>query len=381
MRLRAAARVLVAAAAALALAGCSNIGYYWQSASGHLGVMHAARPVSDWLADPATSAPLRAKLELTQRIRRFASAELGLPDNASYTAYADLHRSAALWNVVAAPEYSLKLKTWCFPVAGCVGYRGYYSEADAKTEAATQAAEGLEVAVYPVPAYSTLGLMNWAGGDPLLSTFIGYPDGELARIVFHELAHQVLYVPDDTLFNESFATAVERIGGAMWLAREASEQVRADYAQFDARRQQFRALTLETRRTLTGIYEPKEAATPDQHAQAAMKKIAMDEFRARYANLRASWAGPRQGAYDGWVARANNAMFGAQGAYDDLVPNFEALFVQEGHDWPRFYAAVKRLAALPKPKRLAALEALVPAGSMPAAAMIEPRQKHGDRGA
>ncbi|RYF33177.1 MAG: aminopeptidase, partial [Comamonadaceae bacterium] len=363
------------------LAGCSNLGYYWQSASGHLGVMHAARPVSEWLADPATSAPLRAKLELTQRIRRFASAELGLPDNPSYTAYADLHRSAALWNVVAAPEYSLKLKTWCFPVAGCVGYRGYYSEADAKAEAAAQAAEGLEVAVYPVPAYSTLGLMNWAGGDPLLSTFIGYPDGELARIVFHELAHQVLYVPDDTLFNESFATAVERIGGAMWLQREASETVRADYAQFDGRRQQFRALTLQTRRTLTGIYESKGTAAPDRAAQAASKKIAMDDFRARYADLRASWTGPRQGAYDGWVARANNAMFGAQGAYDDLVPNFEALFAQEGRDWPRFYSAVKRLAALPKPKRLAALEALVPGGSMPAAAMIEHRQKHGDRGA
>ncbi|RZI96083.1 MAG: aminopeptidase [Variovorax sp.] len=381
MKRRSAALVLVAAAAALTLGGCSNLGYYWQSASGHLAVMHAARPVSDWLSDPATSAPLRAKLELTQRIRRFASAELGLPDNPSYTAYADLHRSAALWNVVAAPEYSLKLKTWCFPVAGCVGYRGYYSEADARAEAALQAAAGLEVAVYPVPAYSTLGLMNWAGGDPLLSTFIGYPDGELARIVFHELAHQVLYVPDDTLFNESFATAVERIGGAMWLQREASEAVRADYAQFDARRQQFRALTLETRRTLTRIYESKEAAAPDHSAQAAMKKIAMDEFRARYATLRASWTGPRQGAYDGWVARANNAMFGAQGAYDDLVPNFEALFAQEGRDWPRFYAAVKRLAALPKPKRMAALEALVPAGSLPAAAMIQDRKKHGDRGA
>ena len=222
--------------------------------------------------------------------------------------------------------------------------------------------------MYPVPAYSTLGYMNWAGGDPLLSTFIGYPDGELARIVFHELAHQVLYVPDDTLFNESFATAVERIGGAMWLQREDSAQARADYAQFDGRRQQFRALALQTRRALTAIYESKEAQSQDWTAVAAMKKAALDDFRVRYATLRASWPGPRQGAYDGWVARANNAMFGAQAAYDDLVPNFEALFAQQGRDWPRFYAAVKRLAAMEKPQRTAALEALgAPADKAPAA--------------
>ncbi len=357
------------------LTGCADLGYYWQSAHGHIDLMRAARPVPDWLADPTTTPALKAKLELTQRIRRFAVTDLGLPDNRSYTGYADLHRPAAIWIVVAAPEYSLKLKTWCFPVAGCVGYRGYYDEAAAKAEAAAQSAQGLEVAVYPVPAYSTLGYMNWAGGDPLLSTFIGYPDGELARIVFHELAHQVLYVPDDTLFNESFATAVERIGGAMWLQREDTAQARADYAQFDGRRQQFRALTLQTRRALTAIYESKEAEAQDWKAVAAMKQAALDDFRARYASLRASWPGARQGAYDGWVARANNAMFGAQAAYDDLVPNFEALFEQQGRDWPRFYAAVKRLAAMDKPQRTAALGALgAPADKAPvaSAAMIAP---------
>ena len=366
----------IALAAALSLlTGCADLGYYWQSAHGHIDLMRAARSVPAWLADPATAPALKAKLELTQRIRRFAVTDLGLPDNRSYTAYADLHRAAAIWNVVAAPEYSLQLKTWCFPIAGCVGYRGYYDEAAAKTEAAAQSAQGLEVAVYPVPAYSTLGYMNWAGGDPLLSTFIGYPDGELARIVFHELAHQVLYVPDDTLFNESYATAVERIGGAMWLRREDTAQARADYAQFDGRRQQFRALTLQTRRALTAIYDSKEAESRDWTAVSAMKQAALDEFRARYATLRASWPGPRQGAYDGWVARANNAMFGAQAAYDDLVPNFEALFEQQGRDWPRFYAAVKRLAAMEKPQRNAALEALgAPADKALAAsaAMIVP---------
>jgi predicted aminopeptidase len=372
-------RAAVAAGAVFLISGCADLGYYWQSASGHLSLMRAARPVPEWLQDPTTSAVLKARLELTQRIRRFASAQLDLPDNRSYTAYADLHRTAALWNVVAAPEYSLKLKTWCFPIAGCVGYRGYYHEADAKADASTQAAQGLEVAVYPVPAYSTLGYMNWLGGDPLLSTFIGYPEGELARIVFHELAHQVLYVPDDTRFNESFATAVERIGGAMWLQQEGSAKARSDYAQFDGRRQQFRALTLQTRRTLTEIYESKEALAHNWKAVAAMKKIAMDGFRAKYVTLRASWPGPRQNAYDGWVARANNATFGAQAVYDDLVPNFEALFEQEGRDWPRFYAEVKRISKLPPSDRLLSLQALVPAS----AAMIQtptPLQKYGDPG-
>jgi len=336
----------LALAGSVVLTGCADLGYYWQSASGHIGIMRAAKPVPEWLADPAVSAALKAKLELTQRIRRFASAELGLPDNPSYKSYADLHRAAAVWNVVAAPPYSLTLKSWCFPVAGCVGYRGYYDEAAAKAEAEAQKKDGMEVAVYPVPAYSTLGWMNWAGGDPLLSTFIGYPEGELARIVFHELAHQVLYVPGDTVFNESYATAVERIGGAMWLQREAGEPARREYAQFDAQRQGFRALALDTRRALTQVYESPEAKAKDWAKVDVMKQAAMADFRERYAKLKAGWTGPRQNAYDGWVARANNAAFGAQGAYDDLVPSFEQLFEREGRDWPRFYTEVKRIAAL-----------------------------------
>ncbi|PLC01983.1 aminopeptidase [Variovorax sp. RO1] len=343
-RLRAPALAL---AGAMFLSGCADLGYYWQSANGHLDILRAAKPVPEWLADPAVGAPLKAKLELAQRIRRFASSELGLPDNASYTSYADLHRPAAVWNVVAAPPYSLTLKSWCFPVAGCVGYRGYYDEAAAKTEAEAQKTNGLEVAVYPVPAYSTLGWMNWAGGDPLLSTFIGYPEGELARLVFHELAHQVLYVSGDTVFNESYATAVERIGGAMWLQREAGEAARAEYAQFNAQRQDFRALALNTRRALTQVYESPEAKAKDWTKVEAQKQAAMADFRERYAVLKTAWTGPRQNAYDGWVARANNAAFGAQGAYDDLVPSFEALFEREGRDWPRFYTAVRRIAALP----------------------------------
>ena len=344
--------------------GCTNLGYYWQAATGHVDLMRAAKPVPQWLEDPATSQALKTRLELAQRIRRYASSELGLPDNRSYTAYADLKRPAALWNVVAAPPYSLALHTWCFPVAGCVGYRGYYALDDAQAEAERLRAQGLEAAVYPVPAYSTLGLLNWAGGDPLLSSFIGYPEGELARIVFHELAHQVVYVQDDTTFNESFATAVERLGGERWLASQAGAAAREEYARFDAQRRAFRLLALDTRARLQAAYTSKEAAAQDWPAVEARKRAAMDEFRARYAALRAGWSGPRQAAYDGWVARANNALFGAQAAYDEQVPGFEALFRAEsrngGDPWPRFFARVKELAAQPKDERDAQLRGGLP---------------------
>ena len=332
----------------LMLGGCSATSYYWQSVSGHLQLMQAAKPVDQWLADTQTSAQLRNQLVLAQRIRQFAVAELALPDNASYRQYADLQRRAVVWNVVAAPAFSLKLNTWCFPVLGCVGYRGYFSEAEARLEAEQLKAQGLEVSVYGVPAYSTLGWMNWAGGDPLLSTFIGYPEGELARTIFHELAHQVVYVPDDTGFNESFATAVERMGGARWLSAQSSGKAGSDYAAFDARRKQFRALTVVTRERLRRIYETP-ANAQETLTRAQRKADAMAEFREQYASLRLGWGGFP--GYDPWVANANNASFGAQAAYDDLVPAFEAVFVREGSHWPAFYDAVRRLAALPKEER------------------------------
>ena len=340
--------------ASLCLAGCASVGYYWQSVSGHLSLINGARPVDEWLADAQTPEPLKARLAMSQRIRSFAVRELKLPDNASYHRYADLPRSAVVWNVVAAPELSLTLKTWCFPVVGCVGYRGYFNELEARVEAAQLQAQGLEVSVYGVPAYSTLGWMNWAGGDPLLSTFINYPEGELARLVFHELSHQVVYAAGDTMFNESFATAVERLGSQRWLAAPASDAARQQYAAFDQRRQAFRALALATRRELADIYEPKEALRQETQGQVAMKNVAMQSFRDRYAQLKANWGG--FAGYDPWAARANNAAFGAQAAYDELVPGFEALFAREGGDWQRFYDAVKQLAALPQDERHKALK-------------------------
>lgn len=340
--------VLAGTAAIVCLTGCANLSYYWQSATGHLQMLSAAKPVEDWMSAEESPDRLKARLALSQRIRDFAVAELKLPDNPSYRRYADLQRAAVVWNVVAAPAYSVTLKDWCFPVTGCVTYKGYFDEAKARAEAADLAAQGYESNVYPVPAYSTLGWMNWLGGDPLLNTFIHYPEGELARLLFHELAHQVVYAKHDTMFNESFATAVERLGGARWLASQASDAARKEYAEFNARRNEFRALALATRKRLEGIYEGTQGVERDAQKQAALR-----DFRADYAKLRDGWGGDpaRYRGFDQWVERANNASFGAQAAYDELVPGFEALFKREGQDWKRFYDAVKRLADLPKEER------------------------------
>lgn len=341
---------------ALLTSGCADTRYYLQSLGGHLQLMQAARPVEQWLADETVAPALKQRLVLAQRIRSFAASELKLPDNASYRAYADLQRRSAVWNVVAAPEFSLTLKTWCFPVAGCVGYRGYFSESQAREQARELQQAGLDASVYGVPAYSTLGWLNWAGGDPLLNTFIHYPEGELARMIFHELAHQVLYVKDDTLFNESFATAVERLGGERWLSLHGSPTAKREYAEFDARRRQFRALSLATRQRLTQIYSSDEAKSADRQTLLTKKSMAIKDFRDDYATLKASWGGYK--GYDPWVAGANNASFGAQAAYDNLVPAFEAIFTREGKDWHRFYDAVKRLAKLSPAERAQALETI-----------------------
>jgi len=336
--------------------GCSTLGYMAQAATGHLELMHDARPVTDWLAAPDTPETLRERLALSQRMRDFAVTDLHLPDNRSYRSYADLHRRAAVWNVVATPELSLALKTWCFPVVGCIGYRGYYAQADADAEAATLKAQGLEVSVYPVPAYSTLGKMNWLGGDPLLNTFIGWPEGELARLIFHELAHQVAYAPGDTRFNESFATSVERIGGERWLAQHADAAARADFDAMLARRQAIRALMNRARERLVEVYA---AEVPDDDKRLR-KAAVFEQLRTDYASLKAGWGG--YAGYDAAIARANNATLAIQAAYDDLVPAFQQLYTEQGSDFDRYYAAVRRLAALPGDQRQAELDRLLQAG-------------------
>lgn len=344
--------LLLAAGAVGLTSGCASLSYYAQAAGGHLSLLNQARPVDEVLAEAATPAPLRARLELSQRIRDFASSDLGLPANNSYRRFADLQRDAVVWNVVAAPALSLQLKTWCFPVMGCVGYRGYFARDAAERLAAELRAAGWEVAVYGVPAYSTLGWSNWAGGDPLLNTFISWPEGELARLIFHELAHQVAYAADDTTFNESFAVTVERLGGQRWLDRFGSPAARADNELLDSRRRDFRAFTQRWRAQLEKLYSSDLGESDKLQRKAEL----MAALRADYAQLKAgSWGGYT--GYDSWLKRANNASFGVLAAYNELVPQFEDLFRRSGGDFASFYAAVRELAALPKDQRRAKLAA------------------------
>lgn len=352
----------LAVATAAALPGCATLSYYWQSVNGHFTVLHAARPIEDVIADPGTPPAVKARLEQVQVIRDYASRQLDLPDNASYRRYADLRRAYVVWNVFATPELSMKLKEWCFPVVGCVTYRGYYDKADAEREAAELRAEGWEVNVAGIPAYSTLGYTD----DPVLSTFIGYPVGELARLVFHELAHQVAYAKNDTTFNESFATAVEEVGVERWLALPENAPLRAPYEAFAARRRDFVALLKRYRLKLIENYRRD---VPEDERRRGKARI-FAELQAEYARIKKErWNG--YAGYDPWFAQPlTNAHLAAVGTYTDLVPAFRALLTEEKGALPAFYARVKALAEAPRATRLATLAryAPLPAGEVAAGA-------------
>lgn len=346
-------RALAAAAMLALLSGCADLGYLSHSVAGHLRLVGAAKPVDEWLLQPDLKPALRERLLLSQRMREFSVRELKLPDNSSYRRYADLGRSAAVWNVVATPEFSLTLQTWCFPVMGCVGYRGYFEQAEAERFAGPLRAQGLEVSVYGVPAYSTLGWSSWLGGDPLLNTFIAYTEGELARMICHELAHQVAYAKDDTVFNESLAGAVERLGAEAWLRQQGSAAALQSYRQGDARRRDFLALNLRYRERLAALY----ASGQDEAAKRSAKQALFAALRADYEQLkREAWGG--YAGYDGWYARANNASLAVLSAYSELTPQFERLHARLGGDWARFYAEVQRLAGLDKAQRRVELQQL-----------------------
>ena len=345
-------KCLVIVAVVSLLAGCTSLGYYGQAAQGHLALMASARPIADWVTDPATPEALRERLLRAGEIRRFAAEALGLPDNGSYTAYADLKRPAAVWNVFATPELSLQLKTWCYPVVGCAGYRGYFDRADAQAMAAGLHAAGYDVNVAPVPAYSTLGWFD----DPLLNTFIYAPDAELARMVFHELAHQVVYARDDTAFNESFATAVEREGVRRWLDARGDERQRAAWAAYAQRREEFLALLLAHRQRLGDVFA---SAAPAEDKRAA-KATVLADLQREYRRLRQErWNG--FAGYDRFFEqKLTSAHLAAVSAYNEWVPAFEALLAESGGDLPTFYARVRQLGALEKPARVAALRRLAP---------------------
>jgi predicted aminopeptidase len=338
--------------AGLPLAGCTALGYYSQAAQGHLALMAGARPITEWVEDPATPETLRERLLQAKQIRRFAADSLALPDNRSYTAYADLKRPAAVWNVFATPELSLELETWCYPVVGCAGYRGYFDRDAAEAMAAELQAAGFDVNVAPVPAYSTLGWFN----DPLLNTFIFAPDVELARMVFHELSHQVVYARDDTVFNESFATAVEREGVRRWLDAHGDDRQRAAWTAYVQRRGDFLALLLTHRRRLGEVFASGATVEEKRAAKAAV----LGDLQREYRRLREErWDG--FAGYDRFFDRKlTSAHLAAVGAYNDWVPAFEVLLAESGGDLPTFYARVRELGALEKPARVAELRRLAP---------------------
>jgi predicted aminopeptidase len=316
--------------------------YYMQAASGQFDLMSRSRPIEDVLAEQNTPQALRDKLRHVQAIRRFASVELGLPDNGSYRGYADLGRPFVVWNVFAAPAFSVEPKQSCFLFVGCVSYRGYYSLADAKSYAAQLKAQGFDTYIGGVPAYSTLGWFN----DPILNTFVGYPEIELARLIFHELAHQEVFLKGETTFNESFAVTVEREGVRRWLKEVGSERDRQIYAQYDARRQAFYALLLRYRNRLADWY-----ATPrPEEEQRAGKARLFAQMNQDYLGLKQRWGG--FAGYDRFFAGGgNNAFLASIAAYTELVPAFETLLARDHDDMSRFYASVKSLAATSKAER------------------------------
>jgi predicted aminopeptidase len=335
---------LTAALSACAAPG-EGLGYYWQSVRGQLAVMQSAKPIDEWLADPKTEPWLRKKLILAQQARVFASRDLGLPDNGSYTKYVDLKRPSVVWNVFATPELSMQLKQWCYPIVGCATYRGFYAKEDAEGYAAYLRTQGLEAYVSGIPAYSTLGWFE----DPLLSSFIRYPDAEVARTIFHELGHQVLYIQGDTTFNESFASAIEEIGLAKWLLLQPDREILTkNYAEFTSRKTDFVALLKRHRLALENVF--KDGRSDDAKRQGKAEVFA--SLQSDYLLLKENWGGFK--GYDGWFSqKLSNAHLATVATYSDLVPGFLALHRKMGEPLPlkTYFEAVRELSTKPKVER------------------------------
>lgn len=328
------------------IAGCASPVYYFHAVSGQLEILNKRRPVEEVLRDPATAPRTREQLELVLRLREFASRELALPDNRSYRSYADLERPFVIWNVFATPELSLEPKQWCFVFAGCVSYRGYFARDKADVFAAEMKQEGYDVYVGGVPAYSTLGWFN----DPLLNTFIHRSEADLAGLLFHELAHQVLYVSDDTAFNESFATVVELEGVRRWFERHGTSPQAEAYRQKFERRSQFTTLVLKHKLRLAEIYASNLSKAEKRSAKAKI----FTELRSDYSALKKTWSGIAD--FDKWFTQdLNNAHLAAIALYNQHVAAFQKLLAHHRNDLMAFYRSVKELAKLPKTERAALL--------------------------
>jgi predicted aminopeptidase len=324
-----------------ALPACGTLQYYSQSISGQLSLMMKREDIGELIHDEAIDAPTRHKLRRVLDIRRFASEQLQLPDNSSYTSYADLGRPYAVWNVFAAPALSVKPKTWCFPVAGCVPYRGYFKREDALAYAESLKAEGYDVYVGGISAYSTLGWFD----DPVLNTILSRPEPQLAGLLFHELAHQKLYVKDDATFNESFATAVELEGVRRWLTQNQLTDTFTSYQKGKQRQAQFIKLVIRTRDELEVLY----ASNMSDDVKLKQKSQIFASLQQRYSKLKRQW---NDNSYDKWFRRElNNARIATIGTYHDHVPAFQAMLIKANGDLVTFYANAKALTRLGKKER------------------------------
>lgn len=331
----------------LLLGGCSSINYYGQLASGQWRLLHAREPVAEIIADPSRDPTLREHLVKSQQARVFASRQLHLPDNLSYRLYVDVGRPYVVWNVFSTAEFSLDPVTHCFPIAGCIAYRGYYSQSGARGEAALQRQAGMDVYLSGVETYSTLGWFD----DPILSSMLSRGDERMAVLIFHELAHQRFYVKDDTEFNESYANFVEQEGGRQWrVARGLAPQSLSALKQND----QFIQLVLDTRERLKKLYAQPLSAD----VMRARKAAEFEQLRSAYRQMRdTQWGGDRR--FDPWInAPMNNAKLLPFGLYDQFLPAFAALYKQVNGDWPAFYTAVEKLGGLPVQQRKLALRRL-----------------------
>jgi len=347
-RRRAVAGRLLGVAALLAILGVMPLGgcYYMQAINGHTHLMSQRRPVSEVLNDPAAPETLKERLRLVQEARTFSVDELGLPDNDSYRSYADLDRDYVVWNVFAAPEFSLRPRQWCYLVAGCVAYRGYFNKDDALAEARKLEDAGYDVAVGGVSAYSTLGKF----ADPVLNTMMRWSDADLVGTLFHELAHQRLYIKGDTQFNESFATAVSAIGMERWFGARGMPDELAEYRARRALRNELLEIVDATKAELATLY----ASEMPVEEKRRRKREVLDALSARAERLFTD-AG-REGSP--LAAPLNNARLVSLGLYEGWVPGFLALHDECARDMTCFYARARELAALPGGERMARLEEL-----------------------
>lgn len=332
----------VAISLAFWLYGCTNLPYYAQAVDGQMEILRRAQPISMIVADPNADKTLKRVLSKVVLLREFASRDLKLPDNESYTSYADLKRPYVVWNVYAAPEFSTELKKWCFVAAGCVDYRGFFSKEKAERFAEELKSEGYDVHVGGIRAYSTLGWFD----DPVLNTFIGYSEIELARLIFHELAHQVVYVQDDSVFNESFATLVAQEGISRWLESNGTAEQQGAFDAKQNRETIFTNLISYHRKHLKELFSSRA----NDLEKRASKLHIFSELREEFAQLKV--ANVAFGSYDQWFTlQMNNALLATVSTYTQLVPAFRTLLVQQGGDMERFYDTVKRISKLTEDER------------------------------